>query len=400
MASRRQWHLSLLSAVVGAALLAACGGGDSEPTTTRVVSFGDSLSDLGTYTPATQIPLGQAVGVPPFFGGRFTTNTFTGYTASSNSNTATIWVEWVAARLGVAITQNQVGFGPVTASSPVTCPAARTSAALASSCTGYAQGGARVTNPAGINNPNGNGIVGTSPAPMTVPVVTQVANHLAQFGGFNGGDIVFVWAAADDALTQLRAVQAAQVTPATAVANVQTAATELAALIKDQIAAKGATRIAVLDFPDPVLLPFGAALSTDGQALLRQLATAFNDTLSAGLAGADGVAIIDMDPLFADVAATPSKYGIANFTSFACDPAKIAAVTGGRVTDGSALFCNASPASAFVAPMPNLNTLRTGASASTWFYADDVHPSIGGHKVIADYVITKIKDLGWMPANQ
>jgi phospholipase/lecithinase/hemolysin len=107
-----------------------------------------------------------------------------------------------------------------------------------------------------------------------------------------------------------------------------------------------------------------------------------------------------MGALFADVAATPSKYGIANFTSFACDPAKIAAVTGGRVTDGSALFCNASPASAFVAPLPNLNTLRTGASASTWFYADDVHPSIGGHKVIADYVITKVKDLGWMPANQ
>jgi len=401
MASRRHWHLSFLSAIVGAALLAACGGGDSEPTSTRVVVFGDSLSDLGTYTPATQIPLGQAVGVPPFFGGRFTTNTFTGYTASSNSNTATIWVEWVAARLGVALTQNEAGFGPVVpGKNPVTCPAKFSIPALATSCTGYAQGGARVTNPAGTNNPNGNGLIGTSPTAMTVPLVTQVANHLKQFGGFNGGDIVFVWPGADDGLAQLRAVEAAQVTPETAVANVQTAATELVTLIKNEIAAKGATRIAVLSFPDPVLLPYVAAQSASAQGLVRKMTTTFNDTVSSGLAGTPGVAIIDMGALFADVAATPSKYGIVNFTSFACDPAKIAAVTGGRVTDGSALFCNASPASAFVAPLPNLNTLRTGASASTWFYADDVHPSIGGHKVIADYVITKIKDFGWIPANQ
>ena len=196
MASRRQWHLSLLSAVVGAALLAACGGGDSEPSTTRVVSFGDSLSDLGTYTPATQIPLGQAVGVPPFFGGRFTTNTYTGYTATSNSNTATIWVEWVAARLGVAITQDRGGLRSGDGVEPGHRARLRARVpALASSCTGYAQGGARVTNPAGINNPNGNGINGTSPAPMTLPVVTQVANHLAQFRRTSmASDIVFVWA--------------------------------------------------------------------------------------------------------------------------------------------------------------------------------------------------------------
>ena len=29
-----------------------------------------------------------------------------------------------------------------------------------------------------------------------------------------------------------------------------------------------------------------------------------------------------------------------------------------------------------------------------------MHPSIGGHKAIADFVITQIKDFGWMPANQ
>ena len=393
MASRRPWHLSLVSAIAGAALLAACGGGDSGPTTTRIVSFGDSLSDLGTYTPAAQIPLGQAVGLPPFFGGRFTTNTFTGYTATSNSNTATIWVEGVAARLGIAITQNQAGFGPVSATNPAVCPAARTSAALASSCTGHAQGGARVTNPAGVNNPNGNGIVGTSPAPMTVPVVTQVANHLAQFSGFSGGDIVFVWAGANDALIQFSAA-AAGLAPATAVANMVQAGTELATLVRTQIVARGATRVVVLNVPDLSVTPSFASLPAPNRALLTQLTAEFNTALTTGLNGVD-VRMFDARAFLSAAVASPATYGFTNVTQAACDPARMAAITG-----GSSLFCNASPASAFVSPVPNLNSIRVGASASTWLFADGVHPTTGGHRVLSDLMITQLKAYGWMAANQ
>jgi phospholipase/lecithinase/hemolysin len=303
-------------------------------------------------------------------------------------------VEWIAARVGVPITQAMAGFGPDTPQTRVKCPAAATSPALAGSCTGYAQGGARITNPAGVNNPNGTGLIGANPTVITLPVVTQIANHIAQFGGFSGDDIVFVWAGGNDGLLNYQAAGTGQITPAAAVANVQTAATELVALVKNQIAANGATRIAVLSFPDPLLLPFGAAQSAGGQTLLRQVLTAWNDALTSGLAGTPGVAIIDMGALYSDVAANPAKYGMTNVTGFACDPAKMS-----PATQGSALFCNASPASAFVAPVPNLNSIRTGASASTWFFADDVHPSTGGHKVIADYVFGKIKDLGWVPSN-
>jgi phospholipase/lecithinase/hemolysin len=388
--TRRQWHLATLAAA--AALVAAgCGGGDSGQTLDvgKVIAFGDSLSDLGAYTPATQIPLGQPAGVAPFFGGKFTTNTHTGYTAASNSSTSNIWVEVVAARLGVAITAHEVGFGPQT----VKCLAAATPA-LANSCTGYAQGGARVSNPAGIGNPNGNGIVGTSPAPMTRPVTTQVANHLARFSGFASNDIVFVWAGSNDGLAMLGAVGAGQVTPAAAVANLQAAGTELATLIKDQIAAKGATRIAVLKGFDPVLYPNVAALPAGSQALASQMNTEFNAKLSAGLAGVPGVAMIETSELFADLVANPGKYGITNVTNVACDPAKMAPVTG-----GSALFCNAAPASAFLAPVPILNSIRTGASASTWLWADGFHPTTGGHRVIADFMFGKIKEFGWVPNN-
>jgi outer membrane lipase/esterase len=70
---------------LSAALLAACGGGDpdvpgtgstagapaTKGTFTAVVSFGDSLSDVGAYAPITSL---AGNGAPPFFGGKWTTN--------------------------------------------------------------------------------------------------------------------------------------------------------------------------------------------------------------------------------------------------------------------------------------------------------------------------------------
>ena len=394
MTSRRQWHLSTLSAIVGAALLAACGGGgDSGPSVTRVVVFGDSLSDMGAYTPATQIPLGQAAGVPPFFGGKFTTNSHTGYTAASNSSTANTWGEWVAARLGVAVTPHEVGFGPQT----VKCPAAA-NPALAGSCTGYAQGGSRVTSPAGIGNPNGTGINNGGPTPMTRPMVTQVADHLTRFTSFGAGDIVFVYGGNNDVFVQFGAV-AQGLSVATATANLQQAATELATLVKTQIVAKGATRVAVMNLPDASATPGFRTLPAASKALLAQLSADFNAALSAGLAGT-GVQMIDARALTASVLASPASFGIVNATDAACDPAAISVFTGGRVTDGSSLFCNAAAASLFVAPVPSRYGLKAGASASTWLFADGVHPTTAGHKIFADQVIAKLKEFDWIPANQ
>lgn len=395
MTTRRRWHFAALAAA--ALIVAGCGGGTTDsPLASRVIAFGDSLTDIGAYTPATQIPQGQAPGVAPFFGGKFTTNNHTGYTAASNSSTANIWVEWIAARLGVAITPHEVGFGPQS----VKCPAAAVNPALAGSCTGYAQGGSRVTSPAGIGNPNGNGINGTSPAPMTRPMVTQVADHLARFQGFSGSDIVFVFGGNNDVFVQFGAV--GQGLPAaTAIANVRTAATELATLVKDQIIARGASRVAVMTLPDASTAPGFAALAAPQKGLLSQLSAEFNSALLAGLDGTVA-RVIDVRALNAAVLANPSAFGISNVTTTACDPAKIQTLTQGRVTDGSSLFCNASSASVTITGVPvpvPLNTLRTGASASTYLFADSVHPTTGGHKVLADQVWAALKDFGWVPSN-
>jgi outer membrane lipase/esterase len=362
-------------AAIAALLLASCGGGDSSPEFKRVVSFGDSLSDLGTYTPATSLT--QTPGAPPFFGGRFTTNVFTGYTATNNTNIATIWVEYVAAKVGVPITPAEAGF----AGQSVKCPAAAVPA-LAGSCTAYGQGGALVTNPNGIGKASGA---------LTVPIVTQIANHLARFGSFNQSDIVFVFAGSDDIFVELDAFGAGAIDQATAVANVTKAATDLAALVKTEVLGKGARYVAVMNVPDITQTPFGTSLPAPGKAFLGALSDTFNQALQNGLAG-EPVAMIDIHAIYADLLTNSAKYGFTNITDPACDAAKISAITGGQVTDGSPLFCNASPGQPF-------NGLAAGASPTTWFFADDVHPTTGGQKRLADAVIARLKELGWIAEN-
>src|SRR5205085_12344678 len=61
--SMKPMHLSAALAV--AALLVSCGGNDDKVQFTSVVSFGDSLSDAGTYRVGTIAALG---------GGKFTVN--------------------------------------------------------------------------------------------------------------------------------------------------------------------------------------------------------------------------------------------------------------------------------------------------------------------------------------
>jgi len=377
MPNRRQRPLSTLSALVCAALLASCGGGDSGPETTRVVSFGDSLSDLGAYSPATSIN-GPGTGAP-YFGGRFTTNTFTGYTATNNTANASLWIEWVAARYGLAITPHEAGFG----TQSVKCPAAATPA-LAGTCTGYGQGGSRVTEPNGIGK--GSGF-------LTVPMTTQMDNHLTRFGNYAGGDLVFVFGGNNDVLMLIGALLTSQITPDAAIGVAQATAGELATLVKDKIVAKGAQRVAVLTTVDFAKTARFVSATTEQKALLTTLADAFNNALSSGLDGVAGVRIIDSNAILGAFIASPASYGLTNVTQAACDPAKIQVITGGAVTGGDSLFCNASAGAPF-------NGMKTGASASTWLFADGVHPTTGGHKLMADQVIAKLKDFGWMPVSQ
>src|SRR6185369_17992944 len=101
------------------------------------------------------------------------------------------------------------------------------------------------------------------------------------------------------------------------------------------------------------------------------------------------VQIIDTFPILKDSYQNPSKYGFVNNTVPACDGAKIAAITGGKVTDGSSLFCNATPGVPF-------NGLRAGADVNTWAFADPLHPTTGGHKALSEAFFAQLKSFGWL----
>lgn len=240
-------------AVLAAAVLAGCGGASGGDQTLKVkytaqVSFGDSLSDVGSYAVGTVAAKG---------GGKFTIN---GDNTKINPElTGKNWTEHLAAQFSLA--------APCAAETGLEGNALKGLAVPRvkhAGCYGYAMGGSRVTNPVGPNNK----ATGSELGALTVPVVTQIANHLAVSGGkFSGTEAVFVMAGGNDVLYQLGALQAGataagQAAGATAGAqafatnltmalaagatNPATAAAAIGAAVKTASAAPGATSTTIV----------------------------------------------------------------------------------------------------------------------------------------------------------
>jgi outer membrane lipase/esterase len=335
-------------------VLGACGSSDNTQLAkpyTSLVSFGDSLSDVGTYAVGTVKTLG---------GGRYTVNGANGLN----------WVDLLGQQLKL----------------PAAC-AARTGldgdaaqgfkipVADALLCTSYGQGGARVTAPVGPGNKalgGGNAVIGQ----LTEPVVSQIANHLNRAGGkFTGTEIVTLLAGGNDIFINIGLVGAASATPAQAVQAMSQAGTELSDATKKNIIAKGAKQVAVLLLPDVSITPFGKSQSTDTQALLKAMVVAFNTALQTGLSGS-GALVIDTYAENQKHIATPTAYGLVDVSLPACDLSSKANPL------GSALICSAS-------------NLRAGADVGSSLFADSVHPTPKGYKLVFEAVLKSMINYGW-----
>ena len=364
------------------ALLAACGGGgdgDQAPKVkfTSLVSFGDSLSDFGTHK------VGEIAAAG---GGKYTVN----------SASAKNWTEILASQLGLTApcAAQTGGFG--------------VGVAFDTSCTNYAQGGARVIHPFGPENINLGGA-----GQLTVPLTTQMDNHLTvAAGSFTGKELVTVQAGANDlfmqfgALTTLSAVvdvntattftnyvvgvagwttnEATAVLTAAAtsgaaagiaaaapimVSKMTTAGTDLSGLVKTKLVANGAKYVLVLNLPNVSKTPFATSLgSADLVALLDSMTKAFNTSLQAGLAGAAGVKLGDAYTTNTDQFDHPSQYGLSNVTDTACT--------------GNSLVCSAA-------------TVISG-DISTYLFADGVHPTPYGYKLMAQEAAKYLVIAGWL----
>lgn len=352
-------------AALGAALLlASCGGGGGGETVskkagfTALVSFGDSLSDVGTYKVGTVAALG---------GGKYTVN------GASGKN----WTELIAADLGLpAPCSAQTGLDGM-ASQGFSVPPTNHAG-----CTNYAQGGARVTNPVGPGNKmlgGANAILGQ----LTVPVVTQIANHLAASGGsFSGKELVTVMAGGNDVFINFAvfagSVQAGMSPTAAATAAATAmgqAGAELAGYVKSQILGKGAKQVVVVNLPDVSKTPFGYSIETSAPGVINAMVQAFNAQLSAGLSGAT-VTIVDAYTEGRAQAANPAQYGVTNSTTPACNLAPAANPL------GSSLVCNSA-------------NVITG-DISHYYFADSVHPTPYGYQLLAQLVSRSLAQAGWL----
>ncbi|MFZ3084963.1 SGNH/GDSL hydrolase family protein [Rhodoferax ferrireducens] len=465
----------LATAFAAALLVAACGGGgdgDQSPAVkyASVVSFGDSLSDAGTYSVG---PI-KASG-----GGMFTVNGIASASAVGADPVPSYnWAQLVsAAAIGkTSCAARTGGFGVVES--------------VVAGCTNYAQGGARVVDPKGVGNPVG---VGFTAGPLTEPVVTQIANYLADGGSFAGTELVTVLGGANDLFGQTDKLKAdataaggaalatslvtqlvagappanqlaaqafiggaiqteavkttatptsiitAAVTAAathaamngytnTAVANAATiaqtagaaaiaagntylattgaanamtgmavAATALANSVKSMITS-GAKHVVVVNIPDVSQTPMAMATivyNTDGsikdnsqQQLVLALTSQFNTTLQTALEVSPGVAVPGV--VFVDAfaenrrqLANKAHYALTNVKDVACNltsPVNVLATAG--KADGSSLVCNAG----------NL----IAGDTSHYLFADNVHPTPYGHKLLAQYVTKALVIAGWL----
>lgn len=214
----------------------------------------------------------------------------------------------------------------------------------------WAQGGARV------NAVPGNGI------PFAQPVSTQLDTYLATGGGVSGSTLYAFWGGANDVF-----YQATSGLPSPLIqANVATAAQDLATQMA-RLQAAGARYMVVMNLPNLGQTPLGRFSGPAGSAALTGLAQLYNGTLDAALDAA-GVQALRLDTyrLLDEVLANPAAYG------FAVGNAGVACTT------PVALSC--TPA-----------TLTTPTAASTYVFADDIHPTAAAHQVIADYVMSVLR---------
>ena len=385
----------ILTSVSVAALVAACGGGN-DPVDTRikfaqVVTFGDSISDAGTYRVGTIAQLG---------GGKFTVNS----AVDKNDKT---WTEALAVSLGApAQCPAQTGLlpnmGGITGAAVVNFPA----------CNNYAQGSSRVTSNG--SGPNG---VALQKAPFNEvnlgliadSIQNQVNRHITKVGTFGGNELVTVNGGGNDFFQQITAFAlaagggaaaanygviagwpAATITTVTGggaaatiaaqgavVAGMGQAGAELASYVKTLIVGKGAKYVVVRNLGDLNITPFGLTFSAGFKPLSTAMVTAFNSELAKGLTGVPGIYLLDDYARGQAIAANPASVGHTNVTIPSCGPD---AFSSPGDTVGDSIICTAK-------------TLIAG-DTSKYAFADEVHPTPYAHQVAADFTIALLRKAG------
>jgi phospholipase/lecithinase/hemolysin len=254
--------------VIALLTIALMGGPARGGNLTEIVSFGDSLSDLGNFFAATGSASPPS---PPYDAGRF--------------SNGPIWLEYLASNFGIAVPK-----------------------ASSSGGTDYAYGGAMT----------GTGTTSSTFAGATA-TVPNIGTQINTFLGSNtpsASQLFTIWGGANDFLN------GGQTNPLIPAENI---AAEIAAL-----AQAGAKQILVANLPPLGSIPATSSLPAPIPAELNALSAAFNGILQSEVNHLDqqfGITIhvLNTFGLLEDAINNPSKYGFTNVTTDALDDGVLSA---------------------------------------------------------------------------
>ena len=318
----------------------------------QIVSFGDSLSDVGTYS---------LFAAKNFNGGLFTTNP------------STIWTQQVAAFYGDELKPAFLGgFGqPLKPAGGL----------------GFGQGGSRVSLQPGV----GQAPAGTPNAAFAlataIPVADQVDQFLSMYNNFKPNQLVLINGGPNDLLFNLEKALANPFQLPSAIFAIDNSAVDLANIVHKVIKA-GAQHVVLLNLADFGMAPEGVSI---GQGpLITSVIKTFNDTLRATLlfnGDLKKVILIDEFSFLEQTVANFQKEGFTTSnTGIACNAqAEIAIATNLGLPDpgdfSDSLFC--SP-----------QTLTTPDADQTFIFADDVHPTTHYSNLFTKFVEQQIAASG------
>jgi outer membrane lipase/esterase len=217
----------------------------------------------------------------------------------------------------------------------------------------YAYGGARVTLTPGYPP--------IAPTAAAVPIATQIQQLMAK-GPLDRNAIYSVWGGANDFFTQYADYTSGKISVAQVQANLALAGTQLVQQVA-LLHAAGAQYILFWNYPDATKTPGYAG--NPAAAQISQLQAAFNSAVYAGLDAAGVPTIrVNAQALVNEIVANPAAYGFTNVTAPACGAT-------------ASLVCTSA-------------NLVTPNAASTYLFADGVHPTTAGHAIFAEAAASMI----------
>ena len=221
----------------------------------------------------------------------------------------------------------------------------------------YAQGGAKI-NSDSLSTPTGF---------AQRPISTQVTEFLSANAGQSAANkIILIQGGANDAFQNLAMYSGGYITQAQLAGLTQQSVVDFVTQIAKLSLLSGSQQIIVQNMPNLGVTPAFQSLGATAAAGATQLAQGFNAGVVQGLTKT-GVSVVLLDnySLISEVVANPTAYGFTNVTGVAC-------------TVSSSLFCSS-------------NTLVSPDAASTYVFADGVHPTTAAQKLSAQYALSVLK---------